>query len=286
MLLASRLFKQCVFLVILTLPYNSSTQEIPGDLSDSQWQLTSSKFECRLNNYIPGLGEIIVFAGAGKVENLFLSPDPYKPYSRDVEILLEQSPWQPEIHRYYIASGAFAKNQPSDLRVNVPYIVESFQKGMQLVVKINRMQLKPVTLKVPALNFGMTAKKFYHCFSELLVLNFEQAEETMIYYNSARHRLKAADKKHFRNLAEYILADKSVERIEIDAHTDSRGSDLANRELSKKRGEAIVNRLKQFGVPESKILARFHGERYPVASNETVAGRNKNRRVKIKLIRR
>ena len=286
MLLTNRLLKQCFFLLALILPFNSLTQEIPGDLSDNQWELTTSRFECRLNNRIPGIGEIVVLAGAGNVENLHLSPDPYEQYSRDVEVVLEQSPWQNNIRRHYIANAVLDKRQPLNIRVNVSYIVESLQKGMQLVVDIKRVHLEPVVLKIPALDFKHTATKFYTCFSELLALNFEQAEETLVYYNSSKHRLKAADKKHLRHLAEYILADESVVRIEIDAHTDSRGSDLANRELSKKRGEAIARRLKQSGVPESQILARFHGERYPIASNETAEGRNENRRVKIKLIRR
>ena len=286
MLLTNRLFRQCFFLLALVVPFNSFTQDIPGDLSDNQWELTTSRFECRLNNNIPGIGEVIIFSGAGKVERLFLEPDPYKQYSRDISVILEPSPWQHKNHSHYIGSAILERNQPVNIRVNVSYVVESLQKGMQLVVGIKRVHLEPVILKIPSLNFKQTAKKFYACFSELLALNFEQAEETLIYYNSSRHRLKAADKNHFKDLAEYIQADESVERVEIDAHTDSKGSDLANRELSKKRGEAIARRLKQFGVPESKILARFHGERYPTASNETPEGRNKNRRVKIKLIRR
>ena len=286
MLLTNRFFTQYFFLLVLILPFNSLTQEIPGDLSDNQWQLTASRFECRLDNRIPGIGEIIVFAGAGEVESLYLNPDPYEQYARNVEVVLEKPPWQHNTHSYYIGSAILERDQPLNLKVNVPYIVESLQKGMQLVIGIERVQLEPVKLKMPALDFKQTAKKFYTCYSGLLALNFEQAEETLVYYNSSRHRLKPADKKHFKNIADYILADESVERVEIDAHTDSRGSDLANRELSKKRGKAIAKRLKQLGVPDSKILARFHGERYPIASNETAEGRNQNRRVKIKLIRR
>lgn len=286
MLLTNRFLMQCFCLLVLILPFNSMTQEIPSDLSDNQWQLSTSRFECRLNNQVPGIGEVIVAAEAGKVERLFLRPDPYEAYSRDVEVILEQSPWQHDTHRHYIGNGMLDKGQTLDIRVNVPYMVESLQKGMQLIVDIKRMHFEPVTLKIPALDFKQTAKKFYGCFSQLLALNFEQAEETLIYYSSSKHRLKDEDKKHFKNLAEYILADELVERIEIDAHTDSRGSDLVNRELSKKRGQAIVRNLKKLGVAESKILARFHGERYPIASNETAEGRNKNRRVKIKLIRR
>jgi len=68
----------------------------------------------------------------------------------------------------------------------------------------------------------------------------------------------------------------------IDGHTDSDASDAYNMRLSKHRAVAIAQIAQSVG---SKAQARWFGERVPVASNRTRAGKAKNRRVEITCIR-
>jgi outer membrane protein OmpA-like peptidoglycan-associated protein len=75
-------------------------------------------------------------------------------------------------------------------------------------------------------------------------------------------------------------------RIEIGGHADSRGGDAYNLELSDKRANAVRNYLLA-RFPEIKpeqYTARGYGEAQPVASNDTVEGRAKNRRVEFKVL--
>ncbi|MEC8483224.1 MAG: OmpA family protein, partial [Pseudomonadota bacterium] len=58
-----------------------------------------------------------------------------------------------------------------------------------------------------------------------------------------------------------------------------------NRELSKTRAEKVTAYLLQKGIPPEKIVSRYHGERYPAADNRTNDGRERNRRVTIRLER-
>ncbi len=84
---------------------------------------------------------------------------------------------------------------------------------------------------------------------------------------------------------EYIKADPQVSRIELDGHSDNVGDRLSNRELSRQRVLAVQAYLVERGVDEDMISIRFHGERYPVANNNTREGREKNRRVTLRLER-
>ncbi len=59
--------------------------------------------------------------------------------------------------------------------------------------------------------------------------------------------------------------------------------DFAVGQLSRRRALAVMEYLKAQGVPEERIIMRFHGERYPLVPNNSVANRDKNRRVSVRL---
>lgn len=73
--------------------------------------------------------------------------------------------------------------------------------------------------------------------------------------------------------------------IVIEGHTDSRGTEAYNEDLSRRRAEAVRDFLVSRGVPPDKIEARGMGEYRPIASNTSSEGRANNRRVEIILPR-
>ncbi len=76
-----------------------------------------------------------------------------------------------------------------------------------------------------------------------------------------------------------ILAKYSDDRIKIYGYTDSVGGKAYNEELSLRRADAVKRVLVGRGVQEKQITALGMGEADPVASNDSAAGRKKNRRV-------
>lgn len=71
--------------------------------------------------------------------------------------------------------------------------------------------------------------------------------------------------------------------IRIEGHTDSSGTETYNQNLSERRAGNVRNLLVQRGVPYGKMEVIGYGESLPVATNDTEAGRQKNRRVEIKV---
>ena len=71
--------------------------------------------------------------------------------------------------------------------------------------------------------------------------------------------------------------------IIAQGHTDSTGSETFNQDLSERRAGAVANYLIGQGVDASRITAVGYGEGEPVASNDTDAGRQANRRVDLLL---
>lgn len=75
-------------------------------------------------------------------------------------------------------------------------------------------------------------------------------------------------------------------RIEVGGHCDARGSDAYNLELSQKRAQSVLDYLLQKfpQIPREQYAAKGYGESKPVASNKTVEGMAKNRRVEFKVL--
>jgi outer membrane protein OmpA-like peptidoglycan-associated protein len=71
--------------------------------------------------------------------------------------------------------------------------------------------------------------------------------------------------------------------VRVEGHTDSKGTDAYNMDLSNRRAMAVENLLVQRGIADIRIEAVGYGETLPVATNDTEAGRQRNRRVEIKI---
>ncbi|MGM0578177.1 MAG: OmpA family protein [Myxococcota bacterium] len=78
------------------------------------------------------------------------------------------------------------------------------------------------------------------------------------------------------------LADELTwSEIEVVGHTDSRGAETFNRELSTRRAEAVRTYLVTHGLPGERITAEGRGESEPLESNATAEGREANQRIEI-----
>ncbi len=69
--------------------------------------------------------------------------------------------------------------------------------------------------------------------------------------------------------------------IEVAGHTDSRGSDAYNLNLSRQRAETVRNYLINKGIAADRLTAKGYGESQPIADNATDEGRFQNRRVEL-----
>ena len=90
-------------------------------------------------------------------------------------------------------------------------------------------------------------------------------------------------KMELNNLAN-IMRQNSDVSIDIKGYTDSTGSDKINNPLSLNRAQSVANYLTQNGVPYAQLKnVQGFGSSNPVASNDTEAGRQQNRRVEVYL---
>jgi len=79
-----------------------------------------------------------------------------------------------------------------------------------------------------------------------------------------------------------VLKNNPAVRIQVQGHTDSVGNADYNRQLSDKRAKAVMEYLIQEGIDRKRLSAMGMGEARPIASNDSAAGRERNRRVELK----
>lgn len=92
------------------------------------------------------------------------------------------------------------------------------------------------------------------------------------------YRLSGSGKEELKSLYGFLVTDPTLE-LHLGGHTDVTGTAQYNQRLSERRCEAVVSYLNGLGMPTSRIRWQGYGASQPVASNNTEAGRSRNRRV-------
>lgn len=103
-------------------------------------------------------------------------------------------------------------------------------------------------------------------------------------FDSGRSTIKQEAVDNFSKVVNFINTYPN-KKVRIEGHTDSSGSNKLNLKLSQKRANAVKNLLVKNGIIAAQIKAVGMGEDFPIAENSTKAGKAKNRRVEIIILK-
>ena len=171
---------------------------------------------------------------------------------------------------------------------HAPWFAEQRANDAGLPVRAQRAAAvvdSAVAVSVSPVHYRGAYRQFADCVAHLLPTSFAAVERSRLTFITNDHRLSAPALERLRLIARYVLADPEVQEVFIDGHADASGSAAHNLKLSEQRAEAVQRFLLRAGVAKSRLHMRFHGARYPVASNDTVQGRSANRRTTVRLAR-
>jgi outer membrane protein OmpA-like peptidoglycan-associated protein len=101
-----------------------------------------------------------------------------------------------------------------------------------------------------------------------------------VLFDTGSANLKPTARERLAKVAGVLIAYPDM-RIEVDGYTDSTGNPMSNEQLSQERAASVQSYLTQQGVSGSSISIHGFGEANPVASNESLEGRQQNRRVEL-----
>ena len=101
-----------------------------------------------------------------------------------------------------------------------------------------------------------------------------------VLFDTGQFTLKPGAREKLAKVAGIVASHPGL-KLQVEGHTDSVGAEGYNQTLSDNRARTVREYLVREGIPATDITSRGFGESSPVASNETAAGRQQNRRVEL-----
>ncbi len=130
----------------------------------------------------------------------------------------------------------------------------------------------PVVKKKPVVDVGHA-----HLLGDMLIL-----DQPLKF--TRKGALRAQSHQALADLARLLVLRPDIERIRIEGHTDSRGSEASNLRKSAARARAVRIYLAARGVAAKRLEAAGRGESMPIESNRSAAGRLVNRRIEFHVV--
>lgn len=253
-----------------------------------EWKVEGDQFECRLIQPIAdfGTGEFVRRAGEQATFRLRSSSNMLG--SGSATLLAAAAPWQPGRGDINLGAVRMARSGVlfNSSQGQASRLINGLMDGRSTVIR-NYAGEGGQTMEVHLLpvKFNKAYADYQVCAAKLLPMNFDQIRQARIGFPGNGIDLDADARARLDVILDFLKADPTVNHIELDGHSDNSGNRLTNRDLSRRRALAVEEYLKAHGVPAENIVVRFHGERYPLAANNSAANRARNRRVNIQLDR-
>ena len=129
-------------------------------------------------------------------------------------------------------------------------------------------------------------EKNYGCKEKQLVVITRTSLKILdvVYFETNKATIKKRSHKLLDNVAAVMSKHPEIKRIRVEGHTDDKGDDAYNKELSQKRAESVRAYLVGKGIPEDRLEATGFGEEKPIAENTSSKGRAQNRRVEFNIV--
>jgi outer membrane protein OmpA-like peptidoglycan-associated protein len=266
-----------------------ATLTFTAGIEKSQWYLSASIFECSLIHSIPNYGRAVFYHEAGEDLMFYLDTSRNLMRKGNAALVVEAPRWRPgsAVRNLGFVEVDDAAKRP--IRVSqtlASQMIDGLMQGM--VPTFTRRALhndETVRVEVSSVNFSQFYEDYLGCIASLLPMNFRQVERTAVFFKVDESVLTDQDKAALDRVAFFVKADPSVTAIFVDGHTDASGRRIYNRQLSKDRAESVHQYLIDKGLDPNMITVRYHGERYPVATNKEASGKARNRRSSVRLER-
>ncbi|QRY81855.1 OmpA family protein [Pseudomonas sp. PDNC002] len=256
-------------------------------LESAQWTVAGDQFECRLSQSVGGFGVGEFVWRAGEQPTFRLKSQQGWLGSGSATLLAAAPPWRPgqgdlNLGSVRVGSGDVPFNSTQQ---QAGRLLGGLLEGRTPEVRHRTRTGESLLVRLLPTRFADGYAQFQDCSTKMLPVNFDQVRQSQVGFPDGGTEVDALGRAKLDIILQYMKADPTVNRIELDGHSDNTGNRLANREASRRRAIAVMEYLKANGVAESQITVRFYGERYPLVKNTSAANRAQNRRVTVNLSR-
>ncbi|EJC6791414.1 OmpA family protein [Vibrio parahaemolyticus] len=258
---------------------------VPMDISN--WSFKGNKFECNLMHSKVPMGKFY-FRAEPNNQILFISDIRNEGNKwQGVTLISQNAPWDEELYRKVESSLTVTKpSRRFVFRKGAPSLMKAIAGGSWITLVLEGKDASALSeVRIPTIQIQKALSEFNACLERLPKLSFSQARDIVLPFQFGQKTLNATQQQTLAALYSYLSVDDRVTKVLIDGHTDNVGPRLTNLSVSRLRAQQVADALIAHGVNPNIIEVRSHGDRYPVANNNTAAGQAKNRRVTLRLVR-
>ncbi|EJG1895618.1 MotY family protein [Vibrio parahaemolyticus] len=258
---------------------------VPMDISS--WSFSGNKFECNLVHSKVSMGKFY-FRSEPNNKISFISDIRGEGKEWQGATLISQNaPWGKELYRKVESSLTVTKpSRRFVFRKGAPSLMKAIAGGSWITLVLEGKDASALSeVRIPTIQIQKALGEFNACRERLPKLSFSQARDIVLPFQFGQKTLNATQQQTLAALYSYLSVDDRVTKVLIDGHTDNVGPRLTNLSVSRLRAQQVAGALIAHGVNPNIIEVRSHGDRYPVANNNTAAGQAKNRRVTLRLVR-
>lgn len=271
--------------------YNTfaAMRQYTANQDNSHWEVVkTTRLQCQLNHEVPYYGEAIFKASASKNKDLTFNLDMMvRPDTYAIAGLKAVPPvWRAGQAARDIADMKLLRKFDGELGDKIAWeMLTELEKGNQPTFYYQDWQnsADKIAVGMSNINFKQAYWAFLQCRDELLPYNFEDISFTIMNYQSNSSKLTKASQQRLNKIAEYLKNDPSIDSISIASYTDSYGGSWNNLDLSRRRAKSIKDYMINLGIDEAKVYTEGFGEKRFVETNDTILGRDKNRRLIIQI---
>ena len=261
------------------------TYQTPLDLV--KWEFKGSKFYCELFTNVERFGQISFNLEPNKP--LALEMKTYNPLKNASYIILYlmRPSWNESLTLEEIKRENLRKSRIIyESRNEITRLIDQMGKGNWMSLIFFDTKAKELfRVNISNIHLINSLNQFNDCRRNLPKLGYKDVRDLVLNYSSGQKKLSSNQKNTLNNLIDYLEADNQIEKILIDSHTDNIGNAIANLQLSKERADDVATYLIDYGVSKDLLEIRAHGDRYPIAKNNTKKGLSINRRVTIRVLK-
>ena len=241
-------------------PFNSSDDDysfiITATGEEAYFVRNGDIFYCNLLNANPSIKPLASIQIKGKTTDIY-----GRPLQSDIEVRKREE----DLLKAESTTNIYGEYSLSFLKEKGDYIQTIKSKGFQneeLTFKLDSTQITNEMIH----NINLTPEN-------LILINFDFNE----------HKLSDGDKSELDSLTKELYKNKKL-RLIIGGHTDEKGTELYNLDLSKDRVESVSDYLLSKGIPNKIMRLDYFGEFFPKVGKEVPNFNKINRRVEIKVV--
>ncbi|MBT1699432.1 OmpA family protein [Fulvivirgaceae bacterium PWU4] len=256
---------------------------------------TTGKFETKM----PEVTEYVVSASAQGFlpkEQSFKVPALYNDTTLNVEILLT-----PVAKKLMLTGNVYDKKTEKTINAKLNVSLRSDRKTTSSLQAVDGKYEQPVP-KLGTYLIAASAEGYMNTTDSVSIDNEELTPVTKdvylepievgvtvrlknIYFDFDKTTLKKESFTELNKVVDFLKQNNTVE-VEISGHTDSKGSDDYNLNLSQGRSQAVVDYIASQGIESHRLTAHGYGEAKPIDTNDTPDGQANNRRVEFTVLKK